>query len=168
MKQKRLFLLSGIPGSGKSTWIKNQIEAKGGIWISRDAIRFAALSEEDEYFSKEDEVFATFISAIQEQINNPIATDIYVDASHLNTKARNKTLRRLNLEGLDEKNCVCFQIPLEVAFERNDQRSGRALVPHSVIAEMAKSLTLPKANEKFDHIIVIDEFGNEKEVEPNE
>ena len=70
MKQKRLFLLSGIPGSGKSTWVKNQIEAKGGIWISRDTIRFSVVKEDEEYFGREDEVFATFISTIQEQINN--------------------------------------------------------------------------------------------------
>lgn len=168
MKQKRLFLLSGIPGSGKSTWVKNQIEAKGGIWISRDAIRFAVVKEDEEYFGREDEVFATFISAIQEQINNPVATDIYVDATHINEKSRNNTLRRLNLEQVDEKVCVFFDIPFEVAYERNLQRTGRAVVPRSAVERMYYGRAFPTKKEKFDHIIVIDEFGNEKEVEPNE
>ena len=168
MKQKRLFLMSGTPGSGKSTWIQSKIETNGGIWISRDAIRFAVVKEDEEYFGKEDEVFATFISAIQEQINNPMATDIYVDATHINEKSRNNTLRRLNLEQVDEKICVFFDIPLEVAYERNLQRTGRAVVPRSAVERMYYGRAFPKKRENFNHIIVIDEMGNEKEVEPNE
>ena len=162
MKQKRLFLLSGPAGCGKSTWAKKQVELNGGIWISRDAIRFEIIEERGgEYFSWEDEVFAKFLSTIQEQINNPLATNIYVDATHLNRAARDKVLQRLNLDTLDEVNCVFFNIASDVAIERNEQRTGMAKVPRSVIRRMAFSHTMPDTNEKFTHIIIIDKEGNE-------
>lgn len=161
MKQKRLFLLSGVAGAGKSTWAKKQVETNGGVWISRDVIRFALVPEGEDYFSREDEVFSRFISDIQEQINNPIATNIYVDATHLNKTARDRVLKRLNLTTLDEVNCVFFDITADVAIERNKPRTGQAHVPPSVIRRMALTHVMPKNDEKFTHIIIIDKEGNE-------
>ena len=161
MKQKRLFLLSGPAGCGKSTWAKSQVEKNGGIWISRDVIRFSMLQEGEDYFSHEEEVFDLFLRTIQNEINNPIATNIYVDATHLNRAARDKVLRRLNLDLLDETICVFFNIDAETAIERNEPRTGQAHVPRSVIRRMALSHVMPSADEKFDYIIIIDKEGNE-------
>ena len=48
---KKLYLMIGIPGSGKSTWARNR---KDGIIVSRDAIRCSFLKDGENYFSKED------------------------------------------------------------------------------------------------------------------
>ena len=161
MKQKRLFLLSGPAGCGKSTWIEHRLWQGGGAWISRDNIRFGMLQEGEDYFAHEDEVFDTFIHLIQNEIDIESATDIYIDATHLNKAARDKVLNRLNLDSLDEVNCVFFDIPSEVAIERNENRTGLAHVPRSVIRRMALSHTMPEADENFTHIIIIDKEGNE-------
>lgn len=161
MKQKRLFLLSGPAGCGKSTWCKTQVEKNGGVWISRDAIRFELVQEGEDYFSHEEEVFDKFISDIQGAINNPLGTNIYVDATHLNKTARDRVLRRLNTTLVDEINCVFFDINAETAIERNEPRTGQAHVPRSVIRRMALSHEMPEADEKFTHIIIIDKEGNE-------
>lgn len=162
MKQKRLFLLSGPAGCGKSTWIERQLWKSGGTWISRDNIRFGMLQEGEDYFAHEEEVFDMFIRLIQDEVDNvESSTDIYVDATHLNKFARDKVLKRLNLELLDEVNCVFFDIPAEVAIERNENRTGLARVPRSVIRRMALSHTMPEADENFTHIIIIDKEGNE-------
>lgn len=162
MKQKRLYLLSGPAGCGKSTWAKTQVEKNGGIWISRDAIRFDIIETRGgDYFDYEDEVFNLFISTIQGAINNPIGTNIYVDATHLNKKARDNVLNRLNLDLLDEVNCVYFDVSAAVAIKRNEGRTGLAHVPPTVIRNMATAHTLPKEDEHFDKIIVIDNEGNE-------
>lgn len=161
MKQKRLFLLSGPAGCGKSTWIEHRLWRGGGAWISRDKIRFGMLQEGEDYFAHEEEVFDTFIRLIQAEIDIESATDIYVDATHLNKAARDKVLKRLNLDSLDEVNCVFFDIPSEVAIERNENRTGLAHVPRSVIRRMALSHTMPEADENFTHIIIIDKEGNE-------
>lgn len=162
MNQKRLFLLSGPAGCGKSTWAKSQVEKNGGIWISRDAIRFNIIEARGgDYFDHEGEVFNLFISAIQGEINNPIGTNIYVDATHLNKAARDRVLKRLNLDLLDEINCVFFDIDAETAIERNEPRTGQAHVPRSVIRRMALCHRKPESDEQFTHIITIDKEGNE-------
>ena len=164
MKQKRLWLMCGIPGSGKSTWAKHKVEQTGGVWISRDAIRFSIIKDDEDYFSHEDEVLAKFFGDVQEQLNNPLVEDIVVDASHLSPKARQATLGRLNLTNAVEVNCVMFDVPVAVAIERNDQREGRAKVPHSVIRRMDHQKIFPTAKEKFTRIIRVDQDGKESEV----
>jgi predicted kinase len=119
------------------------------------------LQEGEDYFAHEEEVFDMFIRLIQNEIDIEFATDIYVDATHLNKAARDKVLNRLNLDSLDEVNCVFFDIPAEVAIERNEQRTGLARVPRSVIRRMWHTHTMPGADENFNKIITIDKEGNE-------
>ena len=70
MKPKKVYLLSGPPASGKSTWIRAHL-TPGSEWISRDNVRFSIVSEGEEYFSHEDEVFDTFIAYINQTLENP-------------------------------------------------------------------------------------------------
>ena len=69
--------------------------------------------------------------------------DVYVDATHLTDKSRNKTKRRLNHKNIDKIVNVIFDVPLEVCLERNAQRTGRATVPEDVIKNMYNSFTFP-------------------------
>ena len=151
MKSKRVWLLSGLPGSGKSTWAKRQLETKGGFWASRDAVRFSMVGEDEPYFCREDEVFNEWIRQIHEALGNPLIEDIYIDATHLNDRSREKTLSRLPKENIREITNVIFTTPIKVCLERNQQRSGRAVVPDDVILNMAKSF---KDSGKYKNIFV--------------
>lgn len=144
-----LYMMVGLPGSGKSTWIRDHIHDDDVI-ISRDTIRFCLVSEQEEYFSKEDKVFNLFIKQIQEAIDD-VSWDIYVDATHLNEKARNKVLDRLDISDDVAIIPVYFDICPEVALKRNAQREGRARVPDSVILNMYGSLTPPSFKEKHKY-----------------
>ena len=143
--------MSGIPGSGKSTWVKQQIAKTGGIWCSRDAVRFSMVREDEPYFERENEVFNAWISQICEALTNPLVEDIYVDATHLNDKSREKTLSRLPKENVEEIINVVFKVPIEICLERNAQRTGREVVPEDVIRNMEKSFKMPK---KYSILIV--------------
>ena len=146
MKQT-IYLLCGIPASGKSTYAKytgkKLIEEGHTVsYISRDEVRFSILKDEDDYFAHENEVFNEFINRINQAIHEGIEA-IFVDATHISEASREKVLRRLDLEGLD----VCpivFHTPLHVCLKRNASRTGRAKVPASAIKNMAKGFSNPE------------------------
>ena len=160
MKRKKVFLMCGVPGSGKSTWVEQRVKESpnNSTVISRDKIRFAILKENAEYFSKEAEVWALFVHNAQSAIDNPSFTNIFIDATHLNEKARNKILDALNVNDC-EIIPVYFQMPLHVCLERNRLRSGRAVVPDDVIKNMYRSYKSPTFYEQhtYDNIIAVQE-----------
>lgn len=163
MKPKKVFILSGPPASGKSTWVRSNI-TPGSEWISRDNVRFAIVSEDEEYFSHEDEVFDTFINYINQTLENPDIHTIYIDATHLNRRSRNKTLNRVRKQNIGELNCVCFTAPREICQARNSLRSGRQRVPVTAIDNMVNSFAMPTEAEGFTHVYEVDANGITREV----
>ena len=153
--------MSGLPGSGKSTWVKKQLNNKGGFWASRDAMRFSMVREDEPYFERENEVFNAWITQICEALSNPMIEDIYIDATHLNDRSREKTLSRLPKENINKITNVVFLVPIETCLERNAQRTGREVVPEDAIRNMQKSFKMPK---KYSTLIV-DADGREIEHE---
>ena len=163
MRLKKVFLMSGPPASGKSSWIRKNL-TPGCEWISRDNVRFAIISDDEDYFSHEDEVFDTFINYINQTLENPDIHTIFIDATHLNRKSRNKTLSRVSRKNIEELNCVCFTTPLAECLARNNLRSGRERVPQTAIENMFRACGAPVAAEGFNHVYAVDKDGNMKEV----
>lgn len=157
MKQKNLWLMCGIPGSGKSTWIREEKHTFSGnsVTISRDEVRFEMLKDDEDYFAHENEVFDTFCSYIQEAINSDEIDNIFVDATHLNQSSRNKVLNRLDLTNV-VINPINFMVPLDVCLKRNAQRTGRAYVPESAIKRMANSFRPARDGEKYEYNYIVD------------
>ena len=150
--------MCGVPGAGKTTWVKGQIAKATGECrhISRDSIRFSLLSDEDDYFAKEDLVFNTFCQEIQKAINDESVEHIFVDATHLNEKARNKTLDKLQFDGVNLF-AVNFEVSVEVCLSQNENRRGvgRTYVPRSVIRRMAESFVPAKMlGERYSYNII--------------
>lgn len=155
MKQ-RLFMMVGAPGTGKSTFVLNNMK-EDFIYISRDEIRYSLLEEGDDYFAKERKVFNEFILRINEAIMWDDYPNIIIDATHLTKASRAKVLKRLAT--VDEIRAMVMTTPLEVALERNAKREGRTRVPDDVVKSMYNSFELPTKEEGFDSIAYINENG---------
>lgn len=142
--------MCGIAGAGKSTWLEKNFVPDRDYIISRDAIRFSLLKDGDEYFAKEDEVFDTFVRYIQESIDNPdIPENIYCDATHITEGSRNKLLNALDLTNIKKITAIVVKPSLEETLRRNEQRSGRAYVPRSVIRRMYYQFDNPEEDTKY-------------------
>lgn len=159
MKSKTLWLIAGVPGSGKSTFLANHTNNSKAKIISRDAIRFKLLGDGDSYFKNEDIVWNMYVDAIKNSLQENEHT--VLDATHLNERSRNKILDRLNLDDVNI-NVIYFKVPLNVCIDRNSQRTGRAHVPTDVITKMYTSYRYPTFNEKYHYnrILEVDENGN--------
>lgn len=139
----KLIIMSGAPGSGKSTYAKKLVQNESNyISVSRDKIRFSLLSPTDHYFSKENEVLKNYYETISSFLN--MGYNVIADSSNLTWKAR-KTLiteisKRSSLNGID----VIYMRPsLETCFQRNDTREGCENVPHGAITNMWNSQSDP-------------------------
>lgn len=159
----RLFVLCGIPGSGKTYFCKHNIKGEHK-YVSRDEIRFQLLGEDDEYFSKEKEVYKLFVHSIEEGLAKGL--DVYADATHLNPGSRAKLLNCIS--NAREVNAIYFNIPLGLILNQNRQRSGRAYVPEEQIEHMAESYRRPQKSEGFAHIWMVKNFDGQFVVEEME
>lgn len=159
---KELVLMMGVPGSGKSTYARNTLK-HGDIYVSRDEIRYSMLTDEDDYFAKENEVIKTFIQYIDEAlIDTQYQGKVYADATHLSPKSRAQVLNQL--KNKNKVSVIYLDIPLNVILKRNAQREGRALVPENVVRRMYNSIILPTRVEGIEKLIIIDENQEVKEV----
>lgn len=156
---KVVVLLCGVPGSGKSTYAKNKTDSlkRNCIIVSRDEIRFSLVPEGEEYFSKENLVFKTFIDKITAAIDDAEHEVVFIDATHLNPSSRKKVLSKIDTEN-NVVYAANFNVSLEVAIARNNQRTGRACVPESVIRNMWESfIPATEQEEGIDGVIEINE-----------
>ena len=143
--KKHLFLMCGVAGAGKSSYLAKK---KGAKIISRDEIRFSLVGEHEDYFSKEKEVFSMFIKNIQNAICDENGPDkIYCDATHLTKKARDKVLNALDLTNVENITVLVVRPSLSEALRRNALRSGRRYVPPYVIRRMWAQFERPEDDE---------------------
>lgn len=151
---KKVFMLCGIPGSGKTTYAKEQ---KGYIHVSRDAIRFELVKKEEPYFSKERQVYKTFINDIKVGLQSPFFGGVIADATHLTKKSRKAVMKDIRKAyGKDvEFYAIWFNISKTQALKNNYKRIGtRAYVPIDVIFDMAERAEIPTKEEGFKEVLL--------------
>lgn len=157
MSKKQLWIMVGVPGSGKDYWIDKHISSFNGNVkvISRDKIRLSILKDGEDYFSHEKEVYSKYIEEI---CNSLIEYDVVIaNATHLNEKSRSKLLHAISAAvyfAEAEINAMMIKTSLHSCIEHNSLRIGRAYVPESQIKAMYSSLTTPNLNEGFDNIYI--------------
>ena len=160
---KTLYIMCGIPGSGKSWYANNVLMNKHTVYISRDEVRFTILKDSDEYFDKEDKVFRSFVNQINYALGAEDNIDaVIADATHLNWRSRRKLLNTLKIPiNKTNRNIkvipVWMNVPLFMCKQRNEHREGRAFVPIDVINSMDHSKEHPISDPfEYDGILEVE------------
>lgn len=148
--QPTLYMLIGMPGSGKSTWVEKHREGK--IVLSTDNyIEDIAFKAGKTY----NEVFQVAIAAAEINLaqwrNIAIQTcsDIIWDQTNLSKSARAKKLHLI--PDNYRKVAVVFHVPEEELTRRLANRPGKT-IPEHVLRSMQKSFEYPSLVEGFDSI----------------
>ena len=157
MVNKVLYIMCGPAGGGKSTYIRNHAKPGVSAHISRDAIRFDMVRDDEYYFSRENEVYQEFCSEIHEALNCPWVEEVWADATHLTQKARRKLIKEARINMVNTLIIpVVVAPPVETILAQNAQRTGRECVLESVIRNMCDSFEDPEFDDiEYYNIIYI-------------
>lgn len=131
---KKLILLCGIPGSGKTT-LAAKLAEQGFICLSADDIRQELWGDAAEQKEAE-KVFEIFFDRLQQGLSR--GWNIVIDNTNINTRHREPILQQAKKAGYKDIELWVFDIPLPVCIERNKQR-GR-IVPEEIITNMYTTL----------------------------
>ena len=128
---KKLIVLVGIPGSGKTTWAENYIKentTERVTIINSDEIRKKITGKYDN-FNREDEVWREFDNQIfaASYQKRPKNFTVIVDATHISEYRRICTVAAG--DNFKYKIMVHFNIPFEVCLARQETRPKHKRVP---------------------------------------
>jgi predicted kinase len=151
--------LCGIPCSGKSTYV-NKLKKipywENAIVLSTDNYIEKVAQEHNTTYS---EIFEDCIDEATRQLELAFieakdkGKNIIYDQTNLSRKTRKKKLSKL--PSLYARGVVYFEISLEEALRRNENREGK-YIPKSVLKRMWHQLEVPTLEEGFDYYEKID------------
>lgn len=156
-RKPRLTLLCGLSASGKSQYIKDQIEVReksDAVILSTDNLRKKICgSVEDQ--SMNGAVFQKFHNLIRSNLKNGM--DVFAEATNITMKSRRAILNII--KGIDcEKICVVIVKPIGECKRDNIDREHP--VPDYVIDKQARKFQIPFAEEGWDEIKFVDQIHN--------
>ena len=148
----KCYQLIGVPGSGKSTWIKNQIWALGLSVVSTDNFVEAYAHMQDKTYTevfKEYMPVAVRLMANQVEVCKANGVDVIWDQTSTTLASRT---RKFNMLPDYEHIAVVFKTPEpEELAQRLASRPGKD-IPDRVIADMIADWEEPTLEEGFAEI----------------
>lgn len=160
---KKVIISIGIPGSGKTTTLKEFAGKYGYGYISPDDIRIEMLGNIADQ-SKNKEVADEVRKRTKEFLDS--GETVVVDAVFGNVKGREDFLKFARENGAEKIQGVVFNVPVEVAKDRNRKRTDHQ-VPEETIDKIAAEIkkAKPGLEEGFDGIFSMDEYQELTEAE---
>lgn len=147
MNRPRLRLLVGIPGTGKTSYVKEHIE-ENAIHLSSDAIR-AELYGDESIQGNPAEVFSLMQSRAVEALNE--GKDVWYDATNITRKDRASIINICPKFAKIEAHIIWA--PIAECIERDSKRNRT--VGKEVIDRMLKKFQAPFFDEGIDEIVVV-------------
>jgi len=152
---RTLYVLSGLPGSGKSTWAEDfkKTHKEPTFIIASDDIR-VELGGYPQYFKEETKVWELFYSRMNEPlIYNDV--NVIMDSTCLEDKFRKLVLEKS--QKFDRKVLVFFNISPSICKTRNENRESDRRVKESAMDIMIENFHYPSDEiiSMYDSILVI-------------
>ena len=149
----KLYMLIGVPGSGKSTWAMNQRwDISNTVFASTDKFVEQYATGEGKTYN---EVFESFMPEAINLMNQEViiarkqGKDVVWDQTNITVKSRKK---KFNMLPEYEAIAVVFDTPeWEVLDKRLKGRPGK-VIPRRVVYQMIEHLQVPTEAEGFKEI----------------
>lgn len=151
----KLYMLIGVPASGKSTWREQFVETNRAMIISTDDIlediaKTQGLTYNDVF--KDNIKFATKQMDVHLRVALESEMDIVCDQTNLTAKSRKGKLDKVPEHY--EKIAVVFLTPEDAEWQRRLDRPGKS-IPQNILMGMKSSMEFPDPEEGFDRIQVV-------------
>jgi predicted kinase len=154
--QPVIFVLVGLPGSGKSTWMRNIMQGGNYVVVSSD--------DEIEKYARDNnstysEVFNSYVKTATTLMNQKFKaaveskSDIIWDQTNMSAKKRRTILQQVPKNY--KKVAVVFQIDRQELQRRLDKRAADEgkHIPAHIIDSMERTFEMPTVGEGFNEII---------------
>jgi len=133
-------IMLGLPGSGKTTYINNNVDLTKYYYISADAIRLSHPKYDPKHPEAiQDECVRLAEQELYEKVNRK--GNLVLDGGGINRKYTLNIIKHLKANGY-KVHVVFINTPVDICLDRNNSRitSNERFVPPSVIIDKAYSL----------------------------
>ncbi len=149
-----LYVLIGLPGSGKSTWAQQNAGRLQAVIVGSDEVR-REFQVNGQNPLKGDLVFAEVERRARALLQ--AGQSVILDATHFLRKYRTYTLH-LAGDTPARRVAIWFDVPLDICLQRNAHRGnltfGDEQVPGDVVRGMA-DLLQPPGRDEFDEVVKV-------------
>ena len=152
----KCYQLIGIPGSGKTTWVKNQDWANDCVYVSTDIWIEIEAQKQDKTYS---EVFEDYMPKAVNIMSAQVVDardqerDIIWDQTSITIASR---MRKFNMLPNYEHIAVVFRCPdADELIRRLNSRPGK-VIPLDVVESMVHNFEIPSEEEGFKEIWFVD------------
>ena len=148
-----LYITVGLPGSGKSTYVKNFIKDKEIEYISSDSLR-AVYGKDETDQTVTHQVFGHIKRKVDEFLKD--GKNVLVDATSVNRKERSDYINTAKKYGAKVV-AIVFKMDRQGLIDRNKKRGeqGGRVVPDWVIDKMLNKFEEPSYDEGIDVMIYV-------------
>ena len=151
----KLFMMIGVPGAGKSTWLSKQDLSNAVILSTDNYVEHFAQLNNTTYTDIFKKVIGEATRLMKEDLRKAILDqkDIYWDQTNLTAKARESKLAQI--PRTYERVAVFFPTPDDHELrKRLASRPGKT-IPANVVLGMKSQLEMPTLAEGFDEIVIV-------------